>query len=1194
MLEQITASAGSGKTYTLIRRFLELLAASGPEGELALRELAESGRRPHAWPEILAATFTNAAASEMKERLIRELKTYALAEQGNEKNFAFDSAPLFTPDEAQERVSVMLRRFGSINIRTIDSLLTMLVRLSALDFGLPPDFEPVFDDALPTHFELFFDELQERARLADEVSKWEAARRAATAQREESKTLFLDSEPRVPLQEAGGERPAAAELRDLILGCCRAVMADQGQGGFMAPADFTPTVLGLVVHIWEQGELKALVTEEALAAAARALRDETARSTLALRTVIGVEDLECHKNLLNFLEKLAGWSGAEDYSPPPESVYASREQLAGCLNKNSALPSEQAETAFSLWQFAYERATVEMAKLGEARRILPYARLAARLAGPFRDWLAEKGLIPSNLMNGYARDILSRDLGPSEAYCRFGARLEHLLMDEFQDTSRAQWRAIAPLAEECLAGGGKVIYVGDVKQAIYGWRGGDAALFREIATDPALSAMAGEAELTALPANWRSLGRVVELNNTVFAALKDQGAALAAARALLGKDCPAGIVAETARDFRETFGDAAQILPESREGDWKQGHVRLVRLGGQNRDATGTAAGEVLIYYGDEDAEPRSGLDDAADLSGYSDLGERASEVYRHLRSMLLDDILLRRPPGDVAVLTRGNADARLVARWLSAWGVPVLTENSLLLNEHPLVQQIIAFLKFMDNPQDSPALFEFLCSEDIFLPVGGVEAPGLHDWLLGLMDGEKSLLTSFRRDFSQAWERWLAPFYQQAGLMSAYDLTCEMLRYFGVWERRPEDAVFLRRFLELLHGAEEREMRSLPEFLDWWAAPGNAEKLPVAESLDAVRIMTMHKAKGLEFPVVIVPFNDFPIKAAANFQRADLAGGQALLKDRKAFGEAYFRNLSRQAREALHLAYVAWTRAAEELYALLPPEETDDGAGNRRRGAAGVPVSRALDVLLAGMPFDEEGVYETGAPVCENAPLALKITAEGQSRKSGLPALLSMVESARDKTICSSPPPDASGLMAWLPRLKIYRNMHAAQGSAARERGILIHNCLEHLRFAGGGEQEIYEAALRAFMHARRVLNLPRLEEELYQEIMDLLIWVLSLPEAAQWFAGGRPEQEMLAFAGERKVADRLVDTPRGDLILEYKSGGLDLPPAALPLPEHVAQLRGYLALLKAIRGDKPVAGRIVYLDRREVYQVALEEAAL
>ena len=181
---------------------------------------------------------------------------------------------------------------------------------------------------------------------------------------------------------------------------------------------------------------------------------------------------------------------------------------------------------------------------------------------------------------------------------------------------------------------------------------------------------------------------------------------------------------------------------------------------------------------------------------------------------------------------------------------------------------------------------------------------------------------------------------------------------------------------------------------------------------------------------------------------------------------------------------------------------------------------------------------------------------------------------------------------MAWLPRLKIYRNAREGQGQAARERGVLIHNCLENLHFSGAGADDIYEAALGAFMHARRVLNLPRLEEGLYQEIMDLLMWALSLPEAALWFADGRPEQEILTADGARKIADRLVSGPDGDVILEYKTGGLDLPPDALPLPEHVAQLRRYLELVSEIRRC-PAQGNLIYLDRREVYPVTLEETA-
>ena len=1032
---------------------------------------------------------------------------------------------------------------------------------------------------------------------------------------EKGKTLIFFDE----VQEAA--RAGDAELNDLLSACCRAVRVDESRAGFMAPADFAPVLLGLICHIWERGEFENLATDEALAAAGRALRGELERAGSALRTLIGVEDLECNKNFITFLDKLAAWCKNEVEFILPESVYTERGELAECLNKKSALPSEQAETAFSLWQFAYRRAAADMARIYEARRILPYARLAARLAGAFKVWLAEKGLIPSGLLDGYAHDILSRELGPSEAYCRFGARLEHLLVDEFQDTSRAQWRAIEPLAEECLAGGGSVIYVGDVKQAIYGWRGGDAALFKEIAENPVLARIAGGAKVTALPANWRSLGRIVDLNNTVFAALKDRETALNAARAILGRECPTGIVADTARDFTETFGSAAQELPLQREADRERGYVRLERLGGGA--AVSEDDSETLIYYGAGEADPPLEGDAAADLSGYADLGDRAREVYRRMRAMLMDDILLRRPPGEVAILTRGNADARTVARWLSAWGVPTITENSLLLSEHPLIAQIIAFLRFMDNPLDDPALFEFLCSEDIFAAVAGLDVAALHDWLLRLPEKREPLFAVFRRDFPEVWAAWIAPFYQQAGLMSAYDLTCELLRHFGVWARRTEDAVFLRRFLELLHGAEERDMQSLPEFLEWWSGAGNIEKLPVAESLNAVRIMTMHKAKGLEFPVVIAPFNDFLVKASNDFQRAALAGGEVLLKERKAFGETYFRDLARQAREAMHLAYVAWTRAAEELYALLPPEETGDTAERPRRGAPGVPVSRGLDILLAGLSFDEDGIYESGEPKSARAACSSDFVPEDDSlppdwaddqqirltpqlgfRREGVPGDGDLKEtfieysppslhlhSAQDERPFEVPSPGAPVLMSWLPRLKIYRNVHESQGGAARERGVLIHNCLEHLRFAGSGAAEIRQAALRAFMHARRVLNLPRLEEELYREIMDLLIWVLSLPEAVEWFGEGRPEQEILTAEGARKVADRLAITPRGAVILEYKTGAADLPPAALPLPEHVAQLRSYLTLVAKIRRE-PAEGRLVYLDRREIYPVKLAGA--
>ncbi len=1176
-LEQITASAGSGKTYTLIRRFLSLLAASTNDSDLDLRALGGGKARSHAWPEILAATFTNAAASEMKERLIKELKKYALERdeaQNSSEHTRPDRvqehcswrgealkggrspllaavgipSPLFTKEEAAKRIETILRRFGSLNIRTIDSLLTMLVRLSSLPLGLPPDFEPVFDEGLPAHFELFFDEVQERAR--------------------------------------SGEDEEAQKNRELILGCCAAVLADARRGGFMAPADFKPALLGLIEHIWETGPLDDLPTAEALTAFENELREDLGKAAFALRSSIALENLECHKNLNTFLDKLAAWCAGESAfaEAPPDSAYLTRASLQSCLNKNSPPASEEAETAFELCQFAHGKIKESLARVRAAVRILPYARFAAHLAAPFRDYLMERGFLPSQLTGELAREILDRDLGPSEAYCRFGARLNHLLLDEFQDTSREQWRAIEPLAVECLAGGGDMVYVGDVKQAVYGWRGGDADLFHEIPEAPDIARIAGAATHTPLPANWRSLREIVELNNSIFAPLGRRDIAEKVSAALLGKDCPREISVKNAAALVKSFADAAQRLPPYEENasgrSGERGYVRLARLAAPGNETETDAAefDDIIISYGGPPDAPAAGDEDGE--SG--ELSPRLAATREELRAMLLEDILARRPYGDVAVLTRGNADARLIARWLADWEVPTLTENSLLLSEHPLINQIIAFLRFIDNPLDDPALLEFLCGEDIFLPAAALSAEELLDWLLLSRDeGEAGkgnnpgrLLQAVRRDFPLIFERWLAPFYNRAGLMSAYDLTCAMLEHFKVRERRPEDAVFLRRFLELLHGAESREMKSLGEFLDYWKNFGGAEKLPVAESLDAVRIMTVHKAKGLEFPVVIAPFNDFGVKALDDYSRESIAGGKVPLRERRDFGASYFHNLARQSREALHLVYVAWTRASQEFYAILPPEEGEGGnkSGLSRRGGSGVPISRALDILLAPLDFNADGVYAAGSPCRPKAPPA----------QSAPPAESDDLSSSFSLGAHTPAQP-----MDWLPRLKIYRNIHADLGSVARERGILIHNCLENLRWPEGGAGALERAALRAFMHARRILGMPRIEEAMYREIMDLLIWILNLPGAEEWFAAGRPEQEVLAAGGERKIMDRLVLSESGSVVLEYKTGYLDSAPEDLPAPEHVEQLRAYLKLMEEIRG-LPARGRIIYLDRREVYPLA------
>lgn len=157
-LRQVKASAGSGKTYELTRCFLQRLVectdARGAISASPACALAVDGQKT-GWGDILAITFTNAAAAEMRDRVIRHLKNAAL---GNDQDAA-DNSLILRPSDARFWVNVILRDLSALNIRTIDSLLHLIVRAAALELNLHPDFQPVFatEEALTPYFDVFLE-----------------------------------------------------------------------------------------------------------------------------------------------------------------------------------------------------------------------------------------------------------------------------------------------------------------------------------------------------------------------------------------------------------------------------------------------------------------------------------------------------------------------------------------------------------------------------------------------------------------------------------------------------------------------------------------------------------------------------------------------------------------------------------------------------------------------------------------------------------------------------------------------------------------------------------------------------------------------------------------------------------------------------------------------------------------------------
>ncbi|MCJ7663820.1 MAG: UvrD-helicase domain-containing protein, partial [Desulfobacterales bacterium] len=516
-------------------------------------------------------------------------------------------------------------------------------------------------------------------------------------------------------------------------------------------------------------------------------------------------------------------------------------------------------------------------------RVHAYMRALEELQREMR-WLSEReGVILGGGWHSLVRGYLQENPGRGAyAFMKLGSQVRHFLIDEFQDTSRPQWEALLPLLEESLATGGSLFYVGDVKQAIYGWRGGDWRLFKEAATAsfPSVPSQGRRAETLAM--NYRSLPAIVEFNNGLYRLFADAEFAQKIAGVILGENAQGWAQAFLAESIARNFEDVEQEIAPFLQHGQERGRVEVVSF-----------------------AAPGTELRQAVKVR----LIEQVKEVWE------------RRKGKGIAVLVRRNRDAEDIAAWLMAEGIPVVTENSLRLRSSDLIKGLVAFLRFLDYPLDDLNCWGALASR-LFRGLPGIP-PGVLEGFLAEGRWQPPLYRAFERRLPEAADAFIRPLLARVGFVTPYDLAREVVERFHLLDRFPEEQVFIRRLFELIFQTETRGQRSLSHFLQFWEEGGMEEKIGLPEEISAVRVLTVHKAKGLEFPVVFIPLTNWRL-APPRLAKLD---------------EGCFANLKRplpsqlekertvmminDALEALNLLYVATTRAEAELYLYetsLPP----------------------------------------------------------------------------------------------------------------------------------------------------------------------------------------------------------------------------------------------------------------------------------
>ncbi|MBQ8743652.1 MAG: UvrD-helicase domain-containing protein, partial [Mailhella sp.] len=764
--------------------------------------------------------FTNKAAAEMRERVLARLKDHALA-RGDEA----DDQEFWTPERAASAVDRLIRSYSALNIRTIDSLLHLIVRLCALDFDLSPDFEPHFSENDITG--PVFDMMAEQARDGD------------------------------------------AELAALFRKACEQLIRSESMRGFLAGERIRERVMGMVSLLLNADgwSLRDLATPDEAEKHLRSILFDIERDARSLLRLVEEKNISASKNFLKALTACAECGGSA--SRLPDSAYLRKTSVEECLNKASRGTADLA--LHSLYNSLRDD-LAEMRILVKARRLMPFAELAHAVFDRLEAYERRAGIIAASQVPRLAIRAAEDDGegGVNSLFCRMGSRITHMLIDEFQDTSRDQWLALQPLVEESLARGGSLTIVGDVKQAIYGWRGGDAALFDGLSRpESPLLRLVEKPSLETLPCNWRSRERIVAWNNALFSPISSGSTASDLLETLAEGDTE--LLTEQAALLRDAFTRASQSAEHCQPGG--SVHLRWMAKGQENA---------ILVQQ-------------------IPSLVEKLGKSHAW---------------GDICILTRNNEQASMAASWLMARHIPVVTQGSLLLAEQPVIAELVSLLRFLNTPEDDLAFWSVLMGEMLLPPLCDsngmrLSVPRLTDWTVS-RPRRATLSRQFAIDFPEAWQNVFAPLHEGAGLLTPYDAAMEVLERWDVAARCPSSEGFLRRFLEVLFNAEEQGISDLSGFLDWWDANGSMEKAPLPESMDAVRIMTMHKAKGLEFDVVILPWLDLPLGRTSDDKAIfwNSRGVGLLAPLCKEMGRPWLRYRMDTARESLNLAYVAMTRS--------------------------------------------------------------------------------------------------------------------------------------------------------------------------------------------------------------------------------------------------------------------------------------------
>ncbi len=1077
------SSAGSGKTYHLTLEYLML----------ALRS-------PGYYRKILAVTFTNKATNEMKARIIANLHSIAHNKAPDELVERLCRELNIQPPVLREKAGLTLRSilhgYSYYTVSTIDSFFKRIVTAFARDIGIQGGFTIEFEQDKVTEeiIDRMFLDLEKDHLLREWLLRYTGSR-----------------------MEEEGRWDIRNELKDLT----RQIYYEQFQEYLSVFGDRISDKQLLTDLLDKLKKERAVFN--------RKLREYGKEGLRYLeRYDLIVEDFSYgERGPAGLLQKMALERpfGLNTYMM---KAYGSEDSWYTNKSKvKSAILEALGNGLYELYREAidyYQRHIRYQNTISLVLKLFYNIGIYSNLIQKLVEYRSENAAILISDLSRLIRTVIGENDAPF-IYEKIGNYYNHFLIDEFQDTSGFQWNNFKPLIRNTMAQGYFNMLVGDVKQSIYRWRGGDWQILQQSVTDDIGKEYI---DFQVLNNNWRSRENIVDFNNRIFRKVPG----------LLSEHFISQITDDPDPDYRkklesystrfiDSYSDVLQHIPEGR-GNKHGGEISVRFFSSDSK----------------EEEEPRSWRDKVLD-----DL----IPLIRHIQDKNYQ-------ARQIAVLVRSNREGKMVADHLLEYKrsmdttdrciFDVVSSESLFLYASPAVNAVISFMKLIRESKD---------------PVARIN---LYYWL-SVLKGRPAGITLtelYRQALDPDREIFLNghlldskdPLRLDQYMAVALDDLVEMVSLLMELGEFPVEQPYLMGLQNVILDYISVHNGDLNSFLDWWDTDGRNRSINPSEEQNAIQILTIHQAKGLEFDQVIIPFCTWNLDHKPNSTVLWCLSGLESLKDLpyypvkyeqslkdSYFIDDYYDEKSLAYMDNVNLLYVALTRAVSGLYVYSElPKNTS-------------PVNHAGSLLykiLNEAPVDTSGNNGSG------------ILADGWDEEKKIFRLGEMPSGeaqakAEEKFIQKK-----YSRGRWYEKIAVRKQPDVLAAGDRDEHinyGVMMHDILSRIIHKDQAGRVLEEDLLSG-----------KITDASKKKTEDLLKSLWENKKIENWFSGEwqvKTEVPVLPGSGRVSRMDRVMIKGDQAVVVDYKTGE--------PVSHDEEQVVRYKKILREM-GFKKVEGYLLYLE--------------